>query len=155
MIRDGKREGIHDFVKQIHDAGLLAGVSTHNPDHLALVEDSGWENDFYMACFYNLTRSSGEIRKLVAEDTIGGYLFFKDDPPRMARRIRQLGKPCLAFKILGAGCLCGDRSSVEQAFEFAYANIKPSDAVIVGMYPVFADEIQENAGLARKYGKPA
>jgi hypothetical protein len=41
---------------------------------------------------------------------------------------------------------------VEEAFRFALANIKKTDAVIVGMYPRFEDEIRLNVGYARKYG---
>lgn len=55
LFRGGKQEKIHDFVKVVHDADALAGVSTHNPDHLARVEEAGWENDFYMTCFYGST----------------------------------------------------------------------------------------------------
>lgn len=150
LFRAGQQERIHDFVKTIHDAGILAGVSTHNPDHLLRVEDAGWENEFYMTCFYNLTRTPEEKKKLLAEEILGD-LFFASDPQRMVPRIRQVKKPCLAYKILGAGRLCANSSAVERAFAFAYANIKPFDAVIVGMYPVFADEVQEDADFARKY----
>jgi hypothetical protein len=155
MIRAGQKEGIHDFVKKIHDMGLLAGVSTHNPNHLAMIDDSGWENDFFMTCFYNLTRTSDELKALITEEVIGGYLFFKADPQRMTQRIRQVKKPCLGFKILGAGRLCNNRSSIEQAFQFAFGNIKPVDGVIVGMYPAFTDEMNEDADITRKYGTPA
>jgi DNA-binding MurR/RpiR family transcriptional regulator len=30
--------------------------------------------------------------------------------------------------------------------------MKPTDAVIVGMFPRYADEVAENAGYARKHG---
>lgn len=69
----------------------------------------------------------------------------------MTARVRQVKRPCLAFKILAAGRLCKDKQSVEKAFAFAYANIKPTDAVIVGLFPIFNDEIKEDAALARKY----
>jgi hypothetical protein len=38
-----------------------------------------------------------------------------------------------------------------EPFRFALERIKPSDAVIVGMYPRFEDEVRFNAGYARKY----
>ncbi len=44
----------------------------------------------------------------------------------------------------------GKRDSGERAFRFALANIKPQDAVIVGIYPRFKDEIAENVGLVRR-----
>jgi hypothetical protein len=153
LLRAGKDQEVHDFVKRVHDAGFLAGVSTHNPDHLARVEDAGWENDFYMTCFYKLTRTPEELQKLVSEPTVDRLYFFRQDPERMTRRIQEVKKPCLAFKILAAGRLCGRAETLDKAFAFAYQNIKPTDAVIVGMYPVFSDEAQEDAQLARKYGK--
>jgi len=154
MFQTGKQEKVHDFVKKVHDAGVLAGVSTHNPDHLARVEDADWENDLYMTCFYNVTRRAEEIRKMVG-DIVLGELFLESDPRKMTERIRQIKKPCLGFKILAAGRLCWNKLSVERAFAFAYTGIKPTDAAIVGMYPVFSDEVREDADLARKYSKRA
>ncbi len=152
MFQTGKQQQVHDFVKRVHDAGFLAGVSTHNPDHLARIEEAGWENDLYMTCFYNVARTSDEIKKMVGDGVLG-ELFLESDPKKMTERVRQVKKPCLGFKILAAGRLCWDKFSVERAFSFAYSNIKPTDAVIVGMYPVFVDEVKEDADLARKYGK--
>ena len=154
FFREGKPDKVHDFVKQVRDAGVLAGISLHNPDNLARIEDSGWENDFYMACFYNLTRTPEDIKATLGQGVLGP-VFFESDPERMTRRIREVKKPCLGFKILGAGRLASNASSLDRAFAFAYSSIKPSDGVIVGMFPVFADEIRENADLARKHGAPA
>ena len=53
---------MHDYVKAAHDCGVLAGVSAHNPDCIKRVADEGWEVDFFMTCFYFLTR------KIVHED---------------------------------------------------------------------------------------
>ena len=154
MFRTGKEEQVHDFVKKVHDAGVLAGVSTHNPDHLSKIEEADWENDLYMTCFYNVSRTSDEIRKMVG-DAVLGELFLESDPRKMTDRVRQVKKPCLGFKILAAGRLCWNNLSIERAFAFAYANIKPTDAVIVGMYPAFSDEVKQDADFARKHGKQA
>lgn len=152
MFHTGQQEKIHDFVKKVHDAGVMAGVSTHNPDHLARVEEAGWENDLYMTCFYNVSRTADEIEKMIGDQVVG-ELYLESDPRKMTERVRQVKKPCLGFKILAAGRLCWNMPSIERAFAFAYANIKPTDAAIVGMYPVFSDEVQEDADLARKYAK--
>jgi hypothetical protein len=154
MFHDGEPEKVHDFVKKVHDAGVLAGVSTHNPEHLAKVEAAGWENEFYMACVYNITRPVEEVERRLG-DRVVGELYLASDPRKMTDRIRQVSKPCLAFKILAAGRLCNNKASVEKAFAYAYTRIKSTDAVIVGMYPVFSDEVQEDADLARKCAKPS
>src|SRR5262249_49088444 len=126
----GTPGAIHDYVKRVHDHGLLAGISTHNPDFLARIEDMGWENEFYMTCLYNLTRTPQEIAKLTG-DKVLGELFLEGDPQRMTARVRQARKPCLAFKLLGAGRVSGTPAGVERAFEFAFRNIKAGDGVIV------------------------
>jgi hypothetical protein len=65
--------------------------------------------------------------------------------------VRRVSRPCLGFKILAAGRLSTGRPSLEKAFQFAYSNIKKTDGVIVGMFPILTDEIAEDAELARKY----
>ena len=65
--------------------------------------------------------------------------------------IRQVKQPCLAFKILGAGRRLASQEIVRAAFEFAYKNIKPSDAVIVGMYPRRFDQVSANVEYARQF----
>jgi hypothetical protein len=95
----------------------------------------------------------GKIRPLITLEFT--YPFVKDDPKVMSRVIRQVRQPCLAFKILAAGRLCTSQDTVREAFRFAFANIKPTDAVIVGMYPRFFDEIRANAEYTRQFGKPA
>jgi hypothetical protein len=149
----GRQEEVHDFVKKVHDAGVLAGVSSHNPDFVGRIADGDWENDFFMTCFYNISRTPEEIKKIASEPVVGEF-FLEGDPQRMTDRVREIKKPCLGFKILAAGRLCWNRFSIERAFAFAYSKIKPTDAVIVGMYPVFADEVKEDADFARKYAQP-
>ena len=153
LFRGGKQGNIHDFVKKVHDAGVPAGISMHNPDNLAWIEDAGWESEFYMNCFYHVTRSSEEIKVLLGQEPLG-ELFLESDPKAMTACMRQVKKPCLGFKILGAGRLCWNAPSIERAFKFAYSEVKPTDALIVGMYPVFSDEVREDADLARTYANP-
>lgn len=157
LFGQGKSSQVHDFVKAVHDLGLLAGVSAHNPDCIKQIADEGWQVDFFMTCFYFLTRASvpGALEKIPPIQTLEFvYPFLKEDPKVMTQVIRQVRQPCLAFKILGAGRLCGSQDSVREAFRFAFAHIKPTDAVIVGMYPRFFDEIRANAEYTRQFGKP-
>jgi hypothetical protein len=102
-----------------------------------------------MTCFYRMSRGRDETRKLVGEMPVG-TTFLEGDPARMCKVIRATKKTCLAFKILAAGRAAERREGLEQAFRFAFENIKPSDAVIVGMYPRFKDEVRENSGIVRR-----
>ncbi len=154
LFADGKAQVVHDYVKAAHDCGVLAGVSAHNPDCIKQVADEGWEVDFFMTCFYFLTRNS--VKKEPAAPTLDfGLPFYRDDPKAMTRVVRQVDKPCLGFKILGAGRQCASQSSVRAAFEFAFRNIKPSDGVIVGMFPWSFDEVNANARFTRELGSPS
>jgi hypothetical protein len=65
----------------------------------------------------------------------------------MCELIRMTRKPCIAFKVLAAGRAIGSRERIREEFAFALRNIKPSDALLVGMYQQFNDQVGENAAL--------
>jgi len=148
-FREGKLDRVLTFINAVHDLGLLAGISTHNPRVIEAVEEKGWKNDFYMTCFYRVTRQPEEFQKEIGVIPVG-ETYLSSDPPRMCAMIQKVRKPCLGFKILGAGRSCGSPEEVRKAFTFAYQNIKPTDSVIVGMYPRFNDQVSENVALARE-----
>ncbi len=151
LFREGKRSEVHDYVKAAHDRGVLAGVSAHNPDCIKRIADEGWEVDFFMTCFHFLTRDHGAHLPTLEI----AYPFYADDPAAMTAVVRQVKQPCLGFKILAAGRKCESQQSVREAFRFAFQHIKPTDGVIVGMYPRFFDEIRVNAQHTRDFGGAA
>jgi hypothetical protein len=154
LFAEGKADRVRDYVKAVRDAGVLAGVSAHNPDCIKRVADEGWDVDLFMTCFYFLTRKT--VQKDVDVPTLDiVYPFFKDDPKAMTAVVRQVKQPCLGFKILGAGRLCSSQDTVRAAFKFAFENIKPIDGVIVGMFPWCFDEVSADAQFVRQLGKPA
>jgi hypothetical protein len=152
LWREGKIAAARDFAKRVKDLGLLAGLSTHNPDVIRNAEDQGWELDLYMACFYRVTRTAEELKKEfgMGEAPLGSA-YMPGDPARMCEVIRRVKRPCLAFKILAAGRRCERSQDVEAAFQFAFSNIKKSDAVIVGMFPRYQDQAGEDAALTRRF----
>ena len=151
MFRSHQWQKVRDFVKKVKDHGLLAGVSSHCPANIKRIADEGWENDFFMCCFYYLTRPADEMKKTLDKVPVGEP-FFESDPDEMTAVIRQVSKPCLGFKILAAGRSCWSKPAVDYAFQYAFEHIKPIDGVIVGMFPRYADEVAENAALARRHG---
>jgi hypothetical protein len=64
--------------------------------------------------------------------------------------VRATRKPCLVFKVLAAGRRITSRDEVRACFATALANIKPTDALIVGMYQQFGDQVGENARFVRE-----
>jgi hypothetical protein len=143
LMRQGKLELSRDNLKRFRDAGLWAGLGSHNHEAIAEVESQGWDLDFYQCCFYrsvfglNPQRTSGES-------------FEAADREAMVRVIRQVSKPCIAFKVLAAGRHCQSPQTVEAALRFAFQNIKPNDVVLVGMWQKHKDQAVENVSLARK-----
>ena len=149
--RQGKIDTALETLAKIRDAGVLVGLSTHNPEVIEYIEEKGWDLDFYMACVYRKSRNHEELMGIMREVPIG-EVYLPSDVPRMCETIRHAAKTCLAFKILAAGRVCDTPEQVRAAFEFVLGHIKPTDAVIVGMYPRYTDQIAENAGLVRTCG---
>ena len=67
----------------------------------------------------------------------------------MIRTLAAVSKPCIAFKVLGANRHCQTPADVEAALRLAYASIKPTDVVLVGMWQKHKDQPGENAALVR------
>jgi len=153
LFKAGRLDDIQDVLKRVRDAGVQVGVSTHMPAVIEAIEEKGWDVDFYMACVYERHRSAEELERLLGHVPIPvREVYLTSDPPRMCEVIRQTPKTCLAFKILAAGRLCETPEQVAEAFRFTFAHIKPTDAVIVGMYPEYSDQVGEDAELVRRYG---
>jgi hypothetical protein len=151
LWRDGKIDVVKECLPRLKEAGVQAGVSTHNPAVIEHAEEHGWDTDFYMACVYNKSRSREELEPIMSETPIG-EVYLSSDVPRMCKTISATRKTCLVFKILAAGRTCDTPEQVRGAFEFVFGHIKPGDAVIVGMYPRYTDQVSENAALVREFG---
>lgn len=142
---EGRIDTVCDYLACMRDCGVQVGLGTHTPEVIEYAEEKGWDIDFYMACFYNLNRAPRESAlvagsgKAAAEEE-----FLPEDPARMCEVIRRTDKPCLAFKILAASRNCATQEEVAKAFAFAFANIKPKDAVVVGMFPKHVNQIDAN-----------
>jgi len=150
LHRQNKLTVLTDLLKRIRDQGVLVGLSAHNPALIELAEEKGWDVDYYMCCLYYLTRPRAEYQKILGDDLPLGEIYLPTDPPRMFKVIRSTKKPCLVYKVLAAGRRIGNAKEIRQCFETALANIKPSDALIVGMYQEFNDQVSENAAIVRE-----
>lgn len=150
LHRQNKLDALTTILKRIRDRGLLVGLSAHNPALIELSEEKGWDVDYYMCCLYYLTRPREEYQKLLGGDLPLGEIYLPSDPPRMFGVIQKAKKPCLVYKILAAGRRIGSPAEVRKCFETALTSIKPTDAVIVGMYQQFSDQVGDNAALVRQ-----
>jgi hypothetical protein len=150
LHRQGKLDVLTGLLKRIRATGALVGLSAHNPALIELSEEKGWDVDYYMCCLYYLTRPREELQKLLGADLPLGEIYLPSDPVRMFKVIQHSRKPCLAYKILAAGRRVDSPDQVRQAFQTALTNIKPSDALIVGMWQQFSDQVAENAAVVRE-----
>jgi len=145
----GDIDKVRDFVKDIRDRGFPAGIGTHIPEVVEYAEEHGWETDFYMTCFYDLARGY-KSAPAVQQDAYAKDRFQADDPARMTAVMRQVPKPCLGFKFLAASRNCTTPGKLREAFEFALANIKPTDALVAGIFQKHTNQVAEDASLVRE-----
>jgi hypothetical protein len=143
----GKIEEARERLKAMRDAGVLTGLGTHIPEVIDYAESKGWDLDFYMASVHNLSRTREEAARLAAR-TVDGELFWDPDRPEMLRRVRQTLKPCLVFKVYAASRKCASRPQMLGALRQVFQAAKPSDCVVIGMFPKYTEQVRENCALA-------
>lgn len=115
--------------------GIPAGVAGHAPEAHLWVDTLGVA-DFHAVCFFNC----GSLH------TGGGEKFHLEDVFRATEVIRQIHKPCIGYKIMGAG-----RIDPRMAFEYAFGAIKATDVVNVGMHRGDHDAmVEQNVALVEE-----
>jgi hypothetical protein len=142
LFSEGKHAEVKKWVDHIKKLGLPAGAASHNPQHILYMENNGFAPDFYMVCLYNIAGYMGKLG--VNEDE----KFIHSDREKALAVIRQIPRPCIAYKILAC-----KRYGIEQGFRETLEGIKPIDGVNVGMFPPDTkDVVAENASYMIKYG---
>ncbi len=127
-------DSLKELIGYIHDHGIPAGVGSHSPHAHRWMYEADLPADFHVVSFYNC----GSLHDG------NGEKFDAEDPPPAGEVIREIDKPCIGYKIMGAG-----RVDAREALQFAFANIKPGDCVNVGMYRGDNDNmVEENAAAA-------
>ena len=133
LYKEGKIDSIKDVISAIKDTGMPAGLGTHDPEVIRYAEDNHFDVDFYMMAFYNLSKRS--------------EVYLSEDRESACKIIQEVNKTFLAFKIMAAG-----RNDPEEAFRYAYQNIKTRDAVVIGVFSKYhPEQVRENAELAKRF----
>lgn len=149
LYRAGKIDLLKTYIESVHDMGILAGISTHNPRILETLHDQGIANDFYLAGLHYVSRHPEDWMKEIGTLPLDeGWI--ASDPPKMAEAIRKVNKPTLVYKVLAAGRKCDSEEQKRQAIAWAYQNIKPTDATIIGLYPRYSDQVTETTRMVRE-----
>jgi hypothetical protein len=146
----GQFDKCREYLKHIRDTGAMVGLSCHNPLELEWAEEKGWDVDYYMASLYYTARPRAEFEKLLGGYVPLGEIYLPSDPPRMMETIRKAGKPCLTYKVLAAGRTVESPKQVKERMAVALNGIKTTDAVIIGMYQRFNDQIGQTAQFVRE-----
>jgi len=134
--REGRLEAIGELIAFIQAQGVPAGMAAHNPQAHLRAHELGLGADFHTVCFYDCgTVHAGE-----------GDRFRPADREAAVAAIQQLPKPCLGYKILAAG-----RNDPAEAFRYAFTHLKPTDAVVVGMFTKYQPtQVEENVALVER-----
>lgn len=149
LFKNKEYSEIENSLKIIRKSGKLVGLATHMPEVMEYAEEHHWDIDFYMACVHNISKID-RVSSAITGLANAAEPFDDEDREIMFKTIRSTSKPCLAFKIMGAGRKCESSETVKTAFIEAFANIKPIDAVIVGMYQKASDQIFENTQMVKE-----
>jgi hypothetical protein len=135
LFRAGDTANFGPWLHRIRDKGVVAGIASHNAQVLLKLDGMDLGAEFYMACFYDIY-GRGEV-------------YLPEDRAAMCAAIRQIGKPCIGYKIMAA-----TRNDPEEAFEYAFAHIKPIDPVCVGIFTKYQPtQVADDAALTLKYAQ--
>jgi len=153
LCEQGQYQVIRDRVKLVQDAGFKAGIGTHVPETVQRAEDEDWGVDFYVTCLHN-TRTRGAAKESSFITGKPKHLkFFPEDREKMFAVIRQVCKPCIAFKVFGGGQIFYHltpsevTAAAEAAIRETFANIKPHDMAAIGVFQRDKNQLRENAEL--------
>ncbi len=131
-------------------------MGTHEPETVLRAEAEGWGADFYMTCLYNARKTQRGQQSGFITGKPKDLVFFPDDRFLMFDVIRQVRKPCIAFKVFAGGQMFCDKTPeqipavVESAFKETYENIKPNDLTCIGVFQKYKDELRENTDIVKK-----
>ena len=128
----GQLDALRESLKRIRDLGCAVGLGTHDPLVLKHCYAEGYDVDFYVCALYNHTKHR--------------ELYLSNDRDAAFAAVQAIPQPIIAIKVLAAG-----RNEPREALQLALENIKPTDAMAVGMYTEFQpDQIRQNAVTVAK-----
>ena len=156
LVESGQDGQLRERIKLIRDAGIPAGLGTHEPGTVLRAEAEEWGADFYMTCLYNARRTQRGQQSGFITGKPKDLVFYPDDRFLMFDVIRQIVKPCIAFKIFAGGQIFHDKTPeqipavVEDAFRETFANIKPNDLTCIGVFQKHKNELRQNTDIVKK-----
>jgi len=124
-VQKGIIEGAPEVLDYIRERGMVPGWSTHRPETVVVSDRQGYDVEGYIQIF----------------NAVGFLCAVETDWARKV--VRGARKPVLCIKPLAAG-----RLMPPTGLRYVYDNIKPVDAVAVGM--MSPEEAEEDIAIARQ-----
>jgi hypothetical protein len=158
FLEEGKKEYLFKRLELLKTTGVYIGLATHVPEIVMEAEQKNWGMDFYMTCVYNYrNQRKGQPSSFFTNGESPKYVvFYPEDPPKMYKVIKEVNKPCIAFKIFAGGQIFNNKnpeeipSVLDDLYAEVFENIKPNDLVCIGVYQKFKNQIKENVEAATK-----
>lgn len=155
MVESGETDRLRSRLQMIRDAGVPVGLGTHEPETVLRAEEEGWGADFYMTCLYNARKQQRGQQSGFITGKPKELIFYPDDRFLMLDAIRQVPKPCIAFKVFAGGQMFIGKTEdeiatlLETTFREVYGSIKPGDVACIGVFQKHRDELRQDAEVAR------
>ena len=149
LHRQKKHDVLTGLLKRIRDQGVLVGLSAHDPRLIETAEEKGGTSTTICAAF--ITSLDPRTSFAGFWDRICRWARSTCPPIRRecSRRSRHDASRAWSTRCWPPAGASATRPKCGAAFEEAFANIKPTDAVIVGMYQQLGDQVGENAAIVR------
>lgn len=131
-IEHDRWDEIERALDQITACGVPRGIAAHHPEfHLAAA--ARVELDFHLVCCYRCgSLHAGK-----------GDAFDPADLPDALDALGRLARPCIAYKVLGAG-----RFDPAEQFPLVVAAMKPTDSLLVGFWTKYhRTQVEDTAAL--------
>lgn len=121
MFAENRTEELRELIALMKEKGMVAGLCSHRPAIIEKAEKLDLGAEFYMM-------------------TLNRVGYNCDDPEAAKRTMRNINKPFINFKVLGAG-----RDGPESGFRYAFE--AGATFIAVGMFDF---QVKENAKLVTK-----
>ena len=157
MIETGNVEEAKARIRRIkEESGLPTGLCSHEPEIIMRAEEEDWGADFYMTCLYNARKQQRGQQSGFITGKSKTLKMYPDDKYEMFPVIKQVKKTCLVFKMLAGGQVFAGKDPseyetiLEKEFRDAYANMKPQDIGVIGVYQENHDELAQDVRIINK-----
>jgi len=148
--KTGQVDRLRADLEVLRETGLPTGLGSHMPEVLIACEERDWGVDFYMTSMYSLYKlTPGWRDSLIVSGERQPEVYDDADRDRMLAFVRETDKPCLLFKVLAAGRNAKAPESLRATFQYVIESSKPGDALVVGMFPKYSNQIAENSAIIR------